>query len=373
MHEVVNYFSISESYYLIAIGFASIGTYLVFINQHLADLFGRRVLIFITLLGMGLSSLAVLLSQDFIQYTIALFFMYIFFSSDIWQIYLSEQCSEKHRAKLISLVLIVGAIGGALTLPLFRSLFLSNYGWRAMTWFALIAIPLSFIVFIFKEPKVYRNRPKNKENISKIKKVLNDFKLVFSKNLIKSSITICLLGFAVGFNYVFALSGERYLANYKNLSSNEIDLVITIIGLGAIAGYILSGFIADQFGRKIVIYLFSILIIPGFIIIIFGDLILIIIGSFIVSSSYWALFVTSRMIAYEIFPTNIRGTGAGFRSLSFAIGVTLGSISTSFTLLYVGLGFSYILNSLLLILILPLIAIFIKETKGIALNSLDII
>ena len=373
MHEVIDYFPITESTYLLAIGIASIGMYFVFFNQYLADLFGRRLLLFITLLGIGITSIFISISQNFIQYIISLFFLYIFFSSDIWQIYLSEQSSEKHRGKLISLVLVFGAVGGALTIPIFRALLLPSFGWRAMTWFAFIAIPIAFLIFLFKEPKVFKLNKKKITNKSKQVNIIDNLKKIFDKRILKSTITIALLGFAIGFNYVFLLSGEQFLVEYRSLSSSEVDFVILILGFGAILGYILAGVISDYIGRKPVIYIFSILGAPGILMLIFGDYLFIILGAFIVSVAYWALFVTSRTIAYEIYPTDIRGTGAGFRSLCYALGVTLGSISTAFTLIYIGLGWSYLLNSILLIIMLPLVILFIKETKGIKLDTIELI
>ncbi|MHA1270505.1 MAG: MFS transporter [Candidatus Helarchaeota archaeon] len=366
-------FLISHSIFLIVVGIGSIGTYFVVINQYLSDLFGRRIMLAITLLGMGISSIIISISQNLIQYTIGLFSLYIFFSSDIWPIFLSEQSSEKHRAKYISLILVFGAIGGAFTVPLFRSLLLPDFGWRSMAWFAFLAIPLAFITFLFKESKAYRKMKMAKKVDKNITNSLKNLTKIFSKKRIKSTITISLLGFFVGFNYIFLLLGEPFLTIDKGLSVDEVNFIITIIAIGAIIGYIASGVISDYVGRKPVICIFSIMMPISMLMMILGDFILSLIGAFLISVSYWSLFITSRMIALEIFPTEIRGVGAGFRSLCYAIGVTIGSFSTAYLLLFIGLGWSFFVNSIFLIIMVPLVILFIKETKGIKLDVTEII
>ncbi|MBD3228987.1 MAG: MFS transporter [Candidatus Lokiarchaeota archaeon] len=359
-------FVVSHSIFLIAVGIASIGTYFVFLNQYLSDLFGRRILLFAILIGIGVSSFIISISQNIIQYTIGLFLLYVFFSSDIWTIYLSEQASEKHRGKYISLILVFGAVGGALTVPLFRTFLIPNFGWRSMTWFAFLAIPIAFCTFIFKESKVYRDLKRDKRKGPSIFN-LDNFRKIFGMKMIKSTLTVSFLGFFIGFNYVFLLSGEPYLVD-RGLDASGIDLIITMIAIGAIIGYILAGVISDYMGRKPVIYIFCMLGTPGILMVILGNYFIITIGAFIVSIAYWALFVTSRQIAIEIYSTDIRGAGAGFRSLLFAIGTTIGAFWTSFLLQFIGLGWSFFVNSIFLILMIPFVYFFIKETKGIKLD-----
>ncbi|MHA1694065.1 MAG: MFS transporter, partial [Candidatus Helarchaeota archaeon] len=153
----------------------------------------------------------------------------------------------------------------------------------------------------------------------------------------------------------------------------QIDLIITAIVLGAIIGYILAGILSDYIGRKPVICIFSVIIPLGLIMIILGNFIASFIGGFLVSISFWGLFVISRMIAIESFPTDIRGTGAGFRSFSYAVGTTVGSFFTAYILVFIGLGWSFLLNSIFLLIMIPFVILFVKETKGIKLDKITII
>ena len=74
---------IADSIMLIVTAIATLGMYFVIVNQFLADIVGRRIMLFVTVLGMGLASLFIALSADLPQYTMSLFFLYVFFSSDI--------------------------------------------------------------------------------------------------------------------------------------------------------------------------------------------------------------------------------------------------------------------------------------------------
>jgi len=115
----------------ICIAIASIGMYFVFFNQLLADKFGRKILLATTVLGMGVFSLLTIFSTSIFDYTVYLFLLYLFFSSDIWVIYINEESPADKRGRLTNLVLI-GGVTGSILLPVFRSIFISNTSsnWR---------------------------------------------------------------------------------------------------------------------------------------------------------------------------------------------------------------------------------------------------
>jgi MFS family permease len=72
VEEFLSNYSVNEANSIMAlsIGIATIGMYFVFINQYLADKLGRKFMLFITTLGMGISALLFSLSQNIIQFTI---------------------------------------------------------------------------------------------------------------------------------------------------------------------------------------------------------------------------------------------------------------------------------------------------------------
>jgi len=69
--------NVATSIYMLCGAIATVGMYFVFLNQFMADKAGRKLLLGITVLGMGVSSLLLALSTNIIQYTIFLFLLYI--------------------------------------------------------------------------------------------------------------------------------------------------------------------------------------------------------------------------------------------------------------------------------------------------------
>ncbi|MHA1823754.1 MAG: MFS transporter, partial [Promethearchaeota archaeon] len=72
----------------------------------------------------------------------------------------------------------------------------------------------------------------------------------------------------------------------------------------------------------------------------------------------------------ELVPTDRRGTGVGFRGLINAIGGTIGLLSSSFIILIVGLGTTFIILVLFNLLMIPLSAFLVRETKGVDLKDI---
>ncbi|MFX0069838.1 MAG: MFS transporter [Candidatus Hermodarchaeota archaeon] len=374
--------NVANSTYALCIAIASIGTYIVLLNQFMADRLGRKLLLAFTVFGMGFSSLLLATSTNIVQYTIYLFMLYIFFSSDIWTIYISEECPPEKRGQWNAFVLM-GGIGGALLLPIFRSIFITETAtyWRGMTLFAIfLGIPLSIIILItFKETIKYEEI--KQERISGDKKP-NMFKQNM-KSLFKSArrreiMVILIISFIAGLNQIFFRLAEVYFANRPNITETDINILIYIISISVILGYLLTGLAADRWGRKPILYLYAILSPISIIIVILGSnlftglLLLLIIG--LAAGVAWmtlqGITIVVRLITVEIIPTDTRGTGSGLRSLISAIGITSGMLISSVLILFYGLGFTFIIISLPHFIILPLAYYFLKETKGINLSDI---
>jgi len=59
------------------------------------------------------------------------------------------------------------------------------------------------------------------------------------------------------------------------------------------------------------------------------------------------------------------------KSLIQAFGITSGLFLSSIIILHYGLGFSFIVFSVLLLINIPLVAKYIKETKGVDLSEVQ--
>ena len=373
--------NVANSIFAFCIAIASIGTYFVFLNQFMADRVGRKILLAFTVLGMGVSSLLLATSANIVQYTIYLFMLYIFYSSDIWTIYISEECPPEKRGQWNTFILM-GGIGGALMLPIFRSIFITETvsNWRGMTYFAIfLGIPLSVVIILtLKETLKYQEMKEKRSSEEETPHMFREnMNTLFKSARRKEFIVILLVSFVAGLNYVFFGLIESYFASSSNMSEFDINIVIYIISVSVILGYLITGIAADKWGRKPLLYIYAILSPVSIIIVVFGAsltskiLLLIVVGlaAGIAYITLQGIRILARLIVVEIVPTDARGTGSGFRSLIGAIGATLGLFISSLLILNYGLAFTFIVISLPHLLILPLTYLFIKETKGIDLSK----
>ncbi|TFG16981.1 MAG: MFS transporter, partial [Promethearchaeota archaeon] len=187
--------------------------------------------------------------------------------------------------------------------------------------------------------------------------------------------SILLISFLVGLNYIFVSLGESYISDSPNLNDDDINLIVMVMSLAVILGYFFTGFFADKLGRKPLFYIYSLMIPASILTVIFGSqlpqgaIIPVCIGAALINVSYWGIGVVIRIVILEIVPTEVRGTAGGLKSLIGALGITLGLFISSLISLISSLEFAFIILSLILIINIPLIYKFIKETKGIDLSQ----
>ncbi len=364
------------SLFQIFVAIGTLGMYFVFLNQYFADRIGRKFLLVFTVFGMGISSLLINFSTNIITYTIFLFLLYFFFNSDIWVIYINEESPSDKRAFYTNFVLIGGVVG-ALLIPVFHDI-ASLINWRVMTYFSIfLGIPLSFIIFFtFKETSKYLEIKKDESLLIDRK---NNFKeniqIIFKSGRRKEFLIILIISLIVGLNNIFILVGEDFLSN--SFTSDDVDNIVWIMGIASIIGYFITGVTADKIGRKPLCYIFSIMFPLSILIIVLGvnlsegALTMVMIGAGLANLSYWGLRILISIIALEIIPTQTRGTGAGLKTLTSSVGITVGLILSSIITFSQGLAVSFLIFSLLFIAVFIMVFLFLKETKGVNLSNIE--
>ncbi|GEM_PF-2084016 len=368
----------------LSLGIATLGMYFAFFSQALSDKFGRKPLLVFTTLGMGVSALLLNFSYSIVSYTAILFLSYIFVSSDLWLIYITEESTPEKRGFYTNVVMALGILG-PIFIPLFRSIHITEMSpvgsWRGLTYFPIaLGIPLSMIIFF-----TIRETSKYKELGKEVREHARSPRVSLRENLVQlfradrrgEFIILCIMSLSLGFNYLILQMAESYANKNTGLTEEDISSIITIIALSVIGMYLVLAFLADRIGRKKILYVFSILLPVGTILLYLGgklgtqEYAFIATGMTFGYVGHNGLQILFRIIIVEILPTGRRGTGSGLRAFLQSLGITGGFFLGSVLTMHLGLGLTFVLFGIPVFANIPLIFRYLKETKGADLSKVE--
>ncbi len=367
-------------------GIATVGMYIVLLNQYLLDKFGRKAMLVVTTLGMGISALLLALSVNIVMYTIFLFTTYIFFSSDIWMIYIAEESSSEKRGFFLNLFLAIGVVGPMVS-SLFRSIFLTDSApvgaWRGMAIFPIITGLTAGIMGLVgaKETQIF-NRMKIEHTSRGVKMTpqmsfMKNVKAMMATPQRRAIIMILIISFLTGLNFILLQLGESFIRNNVALAESQVTLAIALIAMVLILVYLIIGKLADRVGRLPLIYVFTIMLPLATIFLNLAvtagpnAFLLATLGMVFGYVGYYVLWSILRIILMEIVATERRGTASGVRAIIQAFGTTVGLFIGSSITLEWGLGIAFVVLSIPVLATIFLTRKYLMETKGINLESLQ--
>ncbi len=372
-----------STFYLIQ-AVASVGLLFVLFIQNLTDIIGRKPMMIIVFFGMGFASFMLYLSHSVWMFTISFLFLWIFFSSDIWVIIISEEAPAEKRGIYTYIVAGIGALG-AVAIPICRSIFVTVAPdvdptiWRGMTYLGMIAIPLSLLGFGLKETTAFKNRKLTESNEtsgwkSQWKKLIIPFKGEHKTKLFVFMVFGLLLGMGAAAISVIEAFFTDLIVVQNGADPDVVTNIIMVSVLGTFIFFGITGVLADKFGRKNVFYMYFTLNVISFIVLVVfaesvavsGSYWILMIAGFFENGSFWGIFMLSKTYCVENFPTNIRGTCAGWRSMMYAVGLIVGSLISSQLATFLSLGTIFLIFIILTaVVMIPLIAKFLPEMKGV--------
>ena len=369
--------SVQDAIMAFANGIVSIGMVFLFFSQYLADKLGRKKMLGVTVGGIALASLGIFISVNYVMYMIFVFFLYFFFSSDIWLIYVNEEVEANKRAYYSNVVMMVGLVG-AVTMVIFRLIFITETDpfWRGMAIFPMVlGFLLCIAIFLtLKEPKQYQEM---KESGSfEAKSFKEDIKSIFQIENRKPYMFLLLAVFLRGGSSIYLGLFEKYIDNVGTLTQEQVTTIFLLTIFMVIIAYGANGLLADRIGRKPLLYLWSALSPISVVIWVLGAnntenaYLFVLLGFALSHISYWGSIGILRLITIEMLPTDRRGIGVGSRSLIGAIGGTIGLLSSSVVILSLGLGTTFIIFVMGNIAVIPIAYFFLKETKGVELSEI---
>ncbi|MHA1855333.1 MAG: MFS transporter [Promethearchaeota archaeon] len=355
---------------------ASIGMYLGIFTRLFADITGRKIWLFITALGMGVGAFFVGMSNSVLTFTIGLFILYLFYSSDIWAIYVAEEAPKEKRGIYQNLVLIAGILGGVIGF-IAMGIFITDehQNWRMVMLIGGFGVILALFAFLLKETGPFQEiNIKRKESgiprVNPFKNLLKVFKGEHGKNVLP----ILIIMFIVGFTQSIGTMGETLLARHLGHDATTVLMALTIVWI--LIAYIIVGIGMDKFGRKPIKIISSII---GPIAIVFyilgltvwGWTNLLILGSLngIVLMAGQGILLPNKIAGYESVPTEIRGATASWMAFVRAIGNTMGLLAAAVLIKYLSLGWATLIITCTFLITIPVTLLWGKETKGIDMRE----
>jgi MFS family permease len=245
-----------------------------------------------------------------------------------------------------------------------------GYSWRVLLMLgalpAILAAPLAY--FTIKESRLWMEHTAQ-ENLETV-----PYREVFRGDLLRHTI----LGTSVMFIGSFgAWSVNPWIPVYLGqlgIPQEKVPLLTFYIMTAALAGYLLYGFISDWLGRRLTFQIFFLGMAgalasfgflpmqtwvkggsgnPAAVIVLLGGLVAFFLGYF---SGYGALFA-------ELYPTRVRSRGMGFCYSLGTVGGALGPASTGYLSASLGIGWAFVIASLVFLIGSFLVPLF-PETKG---------
>ena len=374
---IIDDFGINSGIWSYMIAIASIGYFFAIVMQFLADKVGRRPMMIVVFIGMGLSSFLLGFARDVLTFTFFMFFMFMFFTSDIWGIAMSEEAPPDKRAKYSSFILTVG-IMSSMSIYVIRAFLIfqdptdpTRYTWENMAFFGGLAIPLALLGYFMKETKAFEKmKEKNIGSKYTAENIKDSFTKPFQGKNRNIVIAFIVVGFILGLNYASLNTLEGFVA--LKFGDKEIwNTALIFAGLGSFFTFAMIGIASDKIGRKNVLYIYAITLFLATIFVFISietlSFAFIVFSTFLMNGFFWGLGSISRLMALESFDTDIRAYSSGWRSFAFALGLTIGSWLSGWMYLElnIDLHYIYVMFGIMIIILIPvLVWKFIPETTG---------
>ncbi|MHA1729849.1 MAG: MFS transporter [Promethearchaeota archaeon] len=355
--------------------FVGLGSFLSIFIKKIADKIGRKKILIFESSVITIASLVQLFSDNLIVFIITFIFFNIVANVNIWMIMINEEAPKGKNAIYSAIMFIIGSIG-SITYFVIRPFYITNNkeytiaNWKGILYISIISgIIITFlIIFTVKETSAFKFNQINKQD--QPLKTIDGLKIIFNKSRKKNYIALLVISALFSISVISGNLLEPYMMNYSEVSSEEFSLICLVGIFGLMFFHFFTGTIADKFGRKklLVIYsfIYPISVISQYLCASIQvdqiRVIILIILKVLGMASRSGLWILLTIISIEIIPTSVRSVG---NSLQIFVMNLIGLISGLILApLYpiIGIRTIAIIASCFMFTIIPLIILFIPES-----------
>ncbi len=297
-----------------------------FLFGYLADRFGKKNIMMVTLLVFSISNLLLALTTDVNQFLLIRFITGIGLGGElpVASTIIADSFSGNKRSRMLILVDSFWAIGWIFA-SLIATLVMPAYGWK----FTVIITSVTALYTL-----VLRHHLPEETNVKNDKLNLRlALKQIWSPEFRRSTLCLSILWFVIMFVYYGLFLWLPSILIQRNLSISRSFLYTFITSFAQLPGYFLAAYLMGKISRKKVLAIYIIGTIIGAFL--FGtaqtEAMVLISGCLL---SFFTLGAWGIMIALTPtqYPIELRGMGIGFTQAIGRIGATIGPYLIGFSL-----------------------------------------
>ena len=350
-----------------------IPTFFIFALNGLVDIIGRKFSILLLILIMGFSSLAIVLFTPTFHLFMVFYSVVTFTTvSNMWAIPISEESPAQKRAKLSSIVYVIGLFPLSAIIPLYV---IPTLGWKWMYGIMFFFMIPVLVIWIFMKETGRYEEIKEERKLGKMKRHffgLGSINRCDVRYIIFSAVIwMCWL---INSLLIIRWMGY-YFMEIHGYARNEWLLVFLASGIMMIVGGLVSGYVMDRIGRKKGFIIGAAGFALSLFLLGFGPVVLLpimgaLIGFFIAFSYAWVIVYIP-----EIFPTERRGSCLGWTTTVARISYVVGPVIAALMLeADPTMEWFWVIGGLLMILAIVIVLLFhpyetkIKELEEIEVN-----
>ncbi|WP_404280428.1 MFS transporter [Companilactobacillus paralimentarius] len=333
---------------------------------YLADKFGKKNIIVITLLIFSVSNLVLALTTNVEQFMFVRFITGIGLGGElpVATTIIADSFSGHRRSKMLILVDSFWAIGWILA-SLLAFLFMPLYGWR----FTVIATSIMAIyTLVIRRHLPEQTNIKNKRLNLRI--ALNQ---IWSKKYRRATVCLSLLWFIIMFTYYGMFLWLPSVLIKRGFSVVHSFGYTLIMSFAQLPGYFLAAYLMGKLSRKKVLGIYLVgTIIGSFLFGTAQNVFMVVFSSCLLSFftlGAWGILIALTPTQY---PMNIRGVGIGFTQSIGRIGATIGPYLIGFSLsinLNISTIFSYFVGSLIIGILILVFGMVDNDQKNIQIEN----
>lgn len=353
-----------------AVGTISLGTVLAFVPVRLADRYGRRPLLLVSIAGYTLATVASAAAPSLAVFVVLQLVARMFMVTEISLAYvvLSEEMPARMRGRANAFMIAFAGIGGILASLSFEPLVSSRFGWRGLYLLGGCLLPaLPVYWWQIRETRRFRDLRGRAASASLLHE-LRDTRQVFRPPHLRNTLVASAIFFSINLWTGSAIYWFTYYAIHeRGWEPALVGRVLPIAAAVGLLGYAFVGAAMDLVGRRFAAAFFLAAAAVATAACFTAEATWLIASTYVLVLLLQAVWPVAGTLASELFPTALRATGNAVSNHLFGrfgmvfSGFAVGALSVGF----VGsVGLAVALLSIVPLLTVPIVLYFVPETRG---------